>query len=124
MRPDEVPSGRDHLDARDRRLLAACDALVAHDPVAAHDLLETLWAEAIDAHRILYQGLANAVAAVLAQAGGQRAGAAQIARRTHEMLAPFPRWAAGFDLDCALASMDAVLAGSRRSLIWAQPTER
>ncbi len=118
MHPAEVPAGCDHLDEDDRRRLRLCEKLAPHDPEAAHDVLETLWMEAVDAHRRLYQGLANVVAAVVAHNAGQRVGAGEIARRAHEMLAPFPGCAVGIDLDSALAGMDQVLAGTADSLRW------
>ena len=125
MRPDELPPDRGHLDDIDRRSLAVCDALVQHDLAATHDLLETLWWEAIDAHRLLYQGLANVLAAVIAHSAGQRSGAVEIARRAHTLLAPFPDQAVGFDLQRLLRTMDAALSGATTAVCWdVVPRER
>jgi len=107
MEPEHIPAGRDHLDEDEQGRLIRFELLVAqgkhHD---AQDEAEGLWLEASDAHKLLYQGLSNALTAVCAREAGQRRGAREIARRTRNMLAPFPRRVLGFDLDVLLDSVD------------------
>lgn len=117
MDPRRIPSGRDHLEADDRgRLQLFESALDANDLEAAEDAAEQLWSEAVDAHRRLYQGLANAVTAALAHRAGQLRGAAEIAAATRELFAPYPRTALGLDLDRLLGSLDRLVAGDGSSL--------
>jgi hypothetical protein len=107
MEPAAIPSGQRHLDEADRRQLLRFELLVAqgrHE--AAQEVVEDLWAEAVDAHKRLYQGLANALTAVCAREARQRRGAREIAGQTRVMLAPYPRRALGFDLDALLESVD------------------
>jgi len=105
--PSRVPAGREHLDNEDRELLERFEELVAAgDLESAHDVAEELWMTATDAHRALYQGLANVLAAVCAREQGKLRGALQIAQRSREMLAPFPARALGLELDVLLESME------------------
>jgi predicted metal-dependent hydrolase len=107
MDPARVPADREHLDPRERVQLLRFDLLVAqgrHDE--AQEIAEDLWLEAVDAHKRLYQGLSNAMTAVCARDNRQLRGALQIARRTHEMLAPYPRRVLGIELDVLLDSVD------------------
>ncbi len=107
MDPRLVPATRDHLDSADRNLLLRFELLVAqgkHEP--AQEVAEELWLGAHDAHKRLYQGLSNALTAVCAREAGKVRGARQIARRTHEMLAEYPRTALGLEIDVLLASVD------------------
>ncbi len=117
MDPNRIPPGRDHLEADDRgRLQLYESALDADDLEAAEDAAEQLWTEAVDAHRRLYQGLANAVTAAVAYRAGQLRGAAEIAAATRELLEPYPRTALGLDLDRLLESLDRLVAGDPATL--------
>ncbi len=111
LSPAQLPPGRDHLDEVDRERVERLERLVDAGQVeAAQDLAEELWAEACDAHRELYRGLANALTAACAADRGQSRGARQIAAATRAILAPFPRRSLGFDLDLLLASLDQLVA--------------
>ena len=115
--PALVPADRRHLDDVDRQRFELFDRLVAeaaHEE--AHDVLEDLWIEATDVHKALYKGLANALAAVCAREQGHRRGAVEIARRSREMLAPFPREVVGLDLSLLLASVDDIVAAGAGNL--------
>jgi hypothetical protein len=107
MDPARVPEDREHLDPTERAQLLRFDLLVAQGRHGdAQEVAEDLWLEAVDAHKRLYQGLSNAMTAVCARDNRQLRGALQIARRTHEMLAPYPRRVLGIDLDVLLDSVD------------------
>lgn len=98
MDPAAIPSHREHLDENDRRRLEAFELLLTAGQLeAAKDVAEDLWSEATDAHRRLYQGLANALTAAIAASAGHLRGAAEVAARTRTLLAPFPRHALGLD---------------------------
>jgi hypothetical protein len=115
--PKSISSDRDHLDPEERQLLEQFDALVADDEFErAHGLLEDLWGTAVDAHKPLYQGLANVLAAVCAHQLGHLRGAREIAQWSHELLKPFPRQVLGLDLDCLLDSMERFLERGQGSL--------
>ena len=108
MDPAGLPSGRSHLDPEDRERLLRFELLVGQQRYRdAQDLAEDLWIEATDAHKPLYQALANALTAVCAREARQRRGAGEFARRTRELMAPFPRRVLGLDLDALLDSVDA-----------------
>jgi predicted metal-dependent hydrolase len=107
MEPGSIPTERDHLGDEERALLAAFERAFEEDRfAAAHDVLEELWGAANDAHKTLYQGVANIVAAFQAVELGHARGATEIARHSHRMLRPFPRRALRLDLDQLLALMD------------------
>jgi hypothetical protein len=107
MDPACIPADRAHLDREDRRELLRFELLVAANRFEdAQELVEDLWREGIDAHKRLYQGLANALTAVCARQAGQVRGAREIAERTRELLAPFPRRVLDIELDPMLDSMD------------------
>jgi hypothetical protein len=107
MDPARLPPDRRHLDEADRTALLRFELLVQVGRFDdAKDLVEDLWHEATDAHRRFYQGLANALTAVCARQYRQSRGAVEIAGRTREMLAPYPRRALGFDLDALLDSVE------------------
>ncbi len=107
MDPGSIPTERDHLGDDERALLAAFERAFEEDRFAtAHDVLEELWSSACDAHRTLYQGLANIVAAFQAVELGHARGATEIARHSHRLLRAFPRRALRLDLDQLLALMD------------------
>ncbi len=111
MDPADIPSGRDHLDPTDRARLEHFERLVATGALAeAQDLAEELWVEAVDAHKGLFRGLANALTAACARSRGQLRGAREIAAATRTMLSPYPSRAVGLDLDRLLASLDAFVA--------------
>ncbi len=111
MNPADIPPGCEHLDDEERGLLAE---LHSHLAQARHreaqDAAEDLWRGAVDAHKRLWQGVSNALTAVCATELGHPRGAREIAARTHRMLAPYPRRAAGLDLDRLLATMDRFVA--------------
>lgn len=107
MNPSAVPPDNDHLDPEEQELIRHLqDNLTAGRYGQAQDCAEDLWRLAIDAHKRLWQGVSNALTAVCARELGNLKGAQEIAGRTHEMLAPYPRRAAGLDLDLLLATMD------------------
>lgn len=107
MDPSTLPAGRGHLEREDRVRLVRFELLADQGRFAeAQDVVEELWLEAYDAHRPLYQGLANAMTAAAARSVGKRRGAAAIARRTREMLVSFPRVVLDLDLDALLDSLD------------------
>lgn len=111
MDPAAIPSGRDHLDPADRARLQDLERLVEAGALAeAQDLAEELWAEATDAHKELFRGLANALTAACARSRGQLRGAREIAAATRTMVSPYPSRAIGLDLDRLLASLDAFVA--------------
>ena len=111
MDPSAVPSGRGHLDPEEVSLLEELEAhLIAGEHHAAQDDAEDLWRLAVDAHKRLYQGISNALTAVCARELGHLRGAREIAARSHDMLAPYPRRVVGLDLDLLLATMDAFVA--------------
>jgi len=110
MDPGGIPAGRAHLDPDDRRLLLRMELCAQQGRFEeAQDLAEELWLEAVDAHKRLYQGLANAFTAAAARAGLQRRGAREIAGRTRRMLEPYPRRVLDLDLDALLDSLDALV---------------
>lgn len=110
MDPGGIPAGRAHLDPDDRRLLLRMELFAEQGRFEeAQDLAEELWLEAVDAHKRLYQGLANAFTAAAARAGLQRRGAREIAGRTRRMLEPYPRRVLDLDLDALLDSLDALV---------------
>lgn len=107
MDPMSIPAGRGHLDAEDRDRLLRLELLVADGRYdQAQEQAEDLWLEAVDAHKRLYQGLSNALTAVVARLERKRRGSREIAARTRDMLAPYPRHALGFDLEALLDSVD------------------
>jgi hypothetical protein len=73
----------------------------------AQEVAEDLWLTSTDAHKLLFQGISNALTAVCARQGGQVRGARQIAERSRAILDGFPRRAVGIELDALLESMDA-----------------
>ena len=110
MEPALVPPDREHLDPEDRRRLLRMELCAEMGRFEeAQDLAEELWLEAIDAHKHLYQGLANAFTAAAARTALQRRGAREIAARTRRMLAPYPRQVVDLDLDALLDSLDALV---------------
>ena len=105
--PGDVPETRDHLTPGELELLLRFGMLTARGEYqAAQEVAEQLWLEAQDAHKRLYQGLSNAMTAACARELHHLRGAREIARRTHEILEPYPRRALGIDLDALLESMD------------------
>ena len=107
MNPSHLPTDRRHLDEDDRAGLLRFEFLLEQTRFdEAHDLVEDLWAVATDAHKDLYKGLANALAAVIARGADQQRGAAEIAQRCRVILAPYPRLVLGFDLDALLDSVE------------------
>jgi len=114
MSPLEVPPDYDHLDVEEQDLIRQLqDNLAASRYREAQDAAEDLWRLAVDAHKQLWKGVSNALTAVCARELGHIQGAQAIAARTHEMLAPYPRRAAGLDLDLLLGTMDRfVVTGS------------
>lgn len=107
MEPELIPAGRDHIEAEERGRLMRFELLVAQGKhEGAQEEAESLWLEANDAHKRLYQGLSNALTAVCAREAGQRRGSREIAQRTRHMLAPYPRQVIGLDLDALLESVD------------------
>jgi len=113
MEPHRIPPGRAHLDEHDRQRLLRLELLVADGRFdEAQETAEGLWLEANDAHKLLYQGLSNALTAVCARQARQLRGARQIADATRSILAPFPRRALDLELDVLLDSVrDFVLRG-------------
>jgi hypothetical protein len=113
MDPRRIPSGRSHLDESDRRRLLQLELAVAAGRFDdAQETAEDLWLEATDAHKLLYQGLSNALTAVCARQARKLRGARQIAAETRRMLAPFPRRVLDFELDTLLESVrDFVVRG-------------
>lgn len=122
MDPARLPPDRRHLDEADRIALLRFELLVQVGRFDdAQEIVEDLWREATDAHRPFYQGFANALTAVCARQSRQLRGAREIAARTRELLAPYPRRALGFDLDALLDSVDElVLRGSGPVLLQSQ----
>jgi len=111
MSPSAIPPDYEHLDAEEQNLIRQLqDNLAAGRYREAQDNAEDLWRGAIDAHKRLWQGVSNALTAVCAREFEHIQGAQAIATRTHEMLAPYPRRAAGIDLDLLLATMDRFVA--------------
>ncbi len=107
MDPASIPQNRAHLDAADRNQLIRLELLLAQGLYDdAQEIAEDLWLEANDAHKRLYQGLSNAITAVVARQSRQLRGARQIARQTRSMLEPYPRRAIGIELDALLDSVD------------------
>jgi hypothetical protein len=107
MDPARIPATREHLDDDERNRLLRFELLVnqgKHD--LAQEVVEDLWIEAHDAHRLLFQGLSNAMTAVCAREARQLRGAREVAQRTHQMLAAFPRHVLDIDLSALLESMD------------------
>jgi len=122
MDPHRIPSGRAHLDEHDRQRLLRLELLVADGRFdEAQETAEGLWLEANDAHKLLYQGLSNALTAVCARQARQLRGARQIADATRSMLAPFPRRVLDLELDVLLDSVrDFVLRGEGPILLRGQ----
>ncbi len=111
MSPTAIPPDCDHMDAEEQQIVRLLqDHLEAGRHHEAQDAAEDLWRLAVDAHKRLWKGISNALTAVCAREIGHLQGAREIAARTHEMLAPFPRRAAGLDLDILLTSMDRFVA--------------
>ena len=111
MSPSAIPPDYEHLDAEEQNLIRQLqDNLAAGRYREAQDNGEDLWRGAVDAHKGLWKGISNALTAVCAGEIGHIQGAQEIAARTHEMLAPYPRRAAGIDLDLLLATMDQFVA--------------
>jgi len=107
MDPARIPATRDHLDHEDRCQLLRLELFAADGRFDdAQEIAEDLWIEATDAHKRLYQGLSNAFTAAAARQALQRRGAAEIARRTREILAPYPHQVLGLDLAVLLESLD------------------
>lgn len=106
MDPALLPPDRSHLDDEDRRRLLRFELLIGENRIdEAQEIVEELWLEAIDAHRELYRGLANALTAVCARQATHRRGAAEIAHQSRVILDPFPRHVLGLDLDALLDSV-------------------
>lgn len=106
MDPRRIPSGRSHLDENDRRRLIRLELAVAAGRFdEAQEMAEDLWLEASDAHKLLYQGLSNALTAVCARQARKLRGARQIADETRRLLAPFPRRVLDLELDALLESV-------------------
>jgi hypothetical protein len=122
MDPSLIPADRAHLDSEERAQLIRFDLLVAQSHHSeAQEIAEDLWLEAVDAHKRLYQGLSNAMTAVCAREIRQIRGARQIAQRTREMLAPYPRRVLNIELDVLLESVDSfVLRGEGPILLLRQ----
>jgi len=119
MEAANLPAGREHLAEDEREVLARLEAcLEVGDYRGAQDEAEDLWLVATDAHKRFYQGLSNALTAICARELGHLRGAGEIAARTHEMLAPYPRRVLGFDLDVLLESMDEFVAEGREPVRW------
>jgi len=111
MSPSAIPPDINHLDAEEQTLIRLLkDHLEAGRYREAQDAAEDLWRLAVDAHKRLWQGISNALTAVCARELEHIQGAQAIATRTHKMLAPYPRRAAGIDLDLLLATMDRFVA--------------
>lgn len=107
MDPTSIPEDRGHLDEDDRGQLLRLELLLSQGRYdEAQEIAEDLWLEATDAHKRLYQGLSNAVTAVVARQARQLRGARQIARQTRTMMAPYPRRVLGIELDTLLDSVD------------------
>ena len=107
MDPALVPEDRGHLDEIDRRQLLRLELLLQQTRYDdAQEVVEDLWLEATDAHKRLYQGLSNAVTAVVARQAHQSRGARQIASQTRTILSPYPRRVIGIELDTLLDSVD------------------
>ena len=118
MDPTRIPPDRDHLDLEDRRRLMWLELYAADGRFDdAQEIAEDLWIEATDAHKRLYQGLSNAFTAAAARAALQRRGATEIARRTRDMLAPYPRLVIGIDLEALLESLDALVVRGDGTLL-------
>jgi hypothetical protein len=113
MSPERIPAGRSHLSDDERKQLLRLELLVDQGKFEdAQEVAEDLWIEAIDAHKLLFQGISNALTAVCARQARQLRGAREIAGRTRTMLAPFPRRVLRIDLDALLDSMsDFVIRG-------------
>ena len=126
MDPASIPAGRGHLEPEEQSRLLRLELLVASGRYEeAQEQAEDLWIEAVDAHKRLYQGLSNALTAVVARLEHKRRGAREIATRTRQMLAPYPRRALGLDLEALLDSVDAfVLRGEGPILLLRQGGER
>lgn len=106
MDPRRIPSGRSHLDEHDRRRLIRLELAVAAGRFdEAQEMAEDLWLEASDAHKLLFQGLSNALTAVCARQARKLRGAQQIADETRRLLAPFPRRVLDLELDALLESV-------------------
>ncbi len=115
----ELPPGREHLADDELEALEQLEAcLAAGDYRGAQDEAEDLWLVATDTHKRFYQGLSNALTAICARELGHLRGAREIAARTREMLAPYPRQALGLDLDVLLDSMDRFVADGRGPVRW------
>jgi len=111
MNPSAIPPDCNHLDVEEQELIRQLqDHLEAGRYREAQDSAEDLWRLAVDAHKLLWKGISNALTAVCARKGGHLKGSREIAARTHQMLAPYPRPAAGLDLDLLLATMDRFVA--------------
>jgi len=107
MDPTSIPEDRQHLDKDDRDQLLRLELLLGQGRYdEAQEVAEDLWLEATDAHKRLYQGLSNAVTAVVARQARQLRGARQIAQQTRTMMAPYPRRVLGIELDTLLDSVD------------------
>ncbi len=107
MDPASIPEDRGHLAEDDRRQLLRLELLLNQGRYdEAQEVAEDLWLEATDAHKRLYQGLSNAVTAVVARQARKVRGARQIAQQTRTMVAPYPRRVIGIELDTLLDSMD------------------
>lgn len=120
---EKLPAGREHLAEDELKGLGRFEAcLAAGDYRGAQDEAEDLWLVATDAHKRFYQGLSNALTAICARELGHLRGAREIAARTHEILAPYPRRALGLDLTVLLESMDGFVADGTEPVRWCPET--
>jgi len=111
MSPPAIPPDINHLDAEERALVRLLkNHLETGRYREAQDTAEDLWRLAVDAHKLLWKGISNALTAVCALELGHLKGAQDIAARTHEMLAPFPNRVVGLDVEILLATMDQFVA--------------
>lgn len=76
----------------------------------AHEILEAYWIHYRGADRDFYKGLIQAAAALHHAARGNAAGAAAIARRARELMAPYGPRHAGFDVGSILARLARIAA--------------
>lgn len=104
--PSRLPADRLHLDEEERDQLLRFELLVAQGRIdEAQEIVEDLWIVATDAHKALYQGLSNALTAVVARNAQKIRGASEIVRESRSMLASFPRRVLDMDLDALLDSV-------------------
>ncbi len=107
MDPSQIPEDRRHLHDDERHRMMCLELLVDQGKFAeAQEMAEDLWLESTDAHKRLFQGISNALTAVVARQARQRRGARQISEQTRAMLAPFPRRVIGIELDALLDSVN------------------